>query len=145
MHELLENYPVVIEQPIAWGELDMHGHVNNVWFFRYVENARVAYYEKIRKYDHERRTGVSFVLAATECRFRHPLAYPATVAVGARVSEIGPDRMIMQYRIVDLARHRVSAEAGATLVAFDYRTDRKAPFPAKLQQRIAALQKEFRK
>ena len=53
----LENYPAIIAQPVAWGDLDMHGHVNNVWIFRYIENARIAYYEAINKYEYERETG----------------------------------------------------------------------------------------
>jgi acyl-CoA thioester hydrolase len=143
MTELLDSFPVIIRQPIAWGDLDLHGHVNNVWFFRYIENARVAYYERIQKFEYERRTGISFVLAATECRFKHPLTYPSTVAVGARVGEIRSDRMIMAYRLVGSAENRISAEATATLVSFDYQTHQKTPFPKELQQRIEWLQKEI--
>jgi acyl-CoA thioester hydrolase len=141
MPNLLSNYPVAIEQPVAWGDLDLHGHVNNMWFFRYIENARIAYYEKIGKYDYERETGISFVLAATECRFTNPLTYPATVLVGARVEEIKTDRMVMAYRLVNPAKDHISAEAWATLVCFDYHNHRKASFPKALQQRIEALQK----
>ena len=142
MSNLLSNFPVIIEQKVAWGDLDMHGHVNNVWFFRYIENARVAYYEKIKKYEYERQTGTSFVLAATECRFKHPITYPATITVGARVSEIRSDRMTMTYRLVNLAEGCISAEATATLVSFDYRKMKRAPFPPELERRIESLQKE---
>lgn len=142
MTELLDAYPVIIKQPIAWGDLDMHGHVNNVWFFRYIENARVAYYEKIKKYEYEQQAGTGFALAATECRFKAPLTYPATVAVGARVNEIRLDRMIMHYRLVNRAENKISAEASATLVAFDYQKNQKASFPEELRQRIENLQKD---
>jgi acyl-CoA thioester hydrolase len=142
MPNLLSNYPVVIEQPVAWGDLDLHGHVNNIWFFRYIENARIAYYERIRKYDHERQTGISFVLAATSCSFKTPLTYPATILVGARVDEIKADRMMMRYRLVNPDGHQISAEASATLVCFDYHQNRKAPFPRTLHRRIVDLQKD---
>jgi acyl-CoA thioester hydrolase len=144
MTELLNAYPVIIKQPIAWGDLDMHGHVNNVWFFRYIENARVAYYEKINKYEYERHGGTGFVLAATECKFKSPLTYPATVAVGARVNEISIDHMIMNYRLVNLAEDTISAEASAMLVAFDYQKNQKAPFPKVLKLRIEDLQKDIK-
>ena len=142
MSNLLSSYPVVIEQNVAWGDLDMHGHVNNVWYFRYIENARIAYYEKIQKYEYETQTGTSFVLAATECRFRHPITYPATISVGARVSEIQSDRMIMTYRLVNPAEDYLLAEATATLVSFDYQKNKKSAFPRELQRRIENLQKE---
>ncbi len=141
MHGSLNNYPVIIDQAVAWGDLDMHGHVNNVWIFRYIENARIAYYERIDKYNFERRSGVSFVLAATECKFILPLTYPGSVKVGARVSEIATDRMMMDYRIVIPTRDQVAVKAAATLVSFNYTTNQKAPFPDELKTRIEDLQK----
>ena len=30
MHTPLADYPVVIEIPVAWGEMDAYGHVNNI-------------------------------------------------------------------------------------------------------------------
>ena len=38
----LAGYPVRIEVPVAWGEMDAFGHVNNVVYFRYFESARIA-------------------------------------------------------------------------------------------------------
>ena len=40
-HKQLENYPVVIEIPVAWGDMDAFQHVNNVAYFRYFESARI--------------------------------------------------------------------------------------------------------
>ena len=137
----LEPFPVIIEQPVAWGDLDMHGHVNNVWVFRYIENARIAYYENIDKYEYERQTGTSFVLASTECKFKRPLTYPATVRVGARVSDIKADRMIMNYLLISTPGDRIAAEASATLVTFNYHTNQKTKFPEELKRRIEKLQK----
>ena len=141
MNSFLESFPVVIEQPIAWGDLDMHGHVNNVWIFRYIENARIAFYERIKKYEYEDQNGASFVLASTECKFKHPLTYPATVHIGARVSEILTDRMIMDYLLVTGPDARIAAKARATLVSFDYRNNQKTKFPVELKTRIENLQR----
>ena len=47
-HPLLEGFPVVVETPIAWGDMDYFRHVNNIVFFRYFESARIAYLERIR-------------------------------------------------------------------------------------------------
>ena len=48
MEKLLQNYPVVIEIPVAWGDMDAFQHVNNVTYFKYFESARIAYFEKIK-------------------------------------------------------------------------------------------------
>jgi acyl-CoA thioester hydrolase len=34
MDNLVEGYPVVIEIPVQWGEMDAFQHVNNVVYFR---------------------------------------------------------------------------------------------------------------
>lgn len=47
MHQSLEGFPVVIELPVVWGEMDAFAHVNNVVYFRYFESARIAYLERI--------------------------------------------------------------------------------------------------
>jgi len=41
--ELLAGYPVVIQLPVVWGEMDSYRHVNNVVYFRYLESARLEY------------------------------------------------------------------------------------------------------
>ena len=33
--------------PVRWGDMDAMGHVNNTVYFRYLENARIAWMEAI--------------------------------------------------------------------------------------------------
>ena len=94
METLLSGFPVIVKQPVQWAEMDMHNHVNNVWFFRYIENARIAYYEKINKYEFESTTGVSFILASATCQYIAPLTYPDTVLAAARMETIGDDHAV---------------------------------------------------
>ena len=35
-------FPVVIELPVQWGEMDAFGHVNNVVYLRWFESGRIA-------------------------------------------------------------------------------------------------------
>jgi len=142
MEELLKEFPVVVEQALSWGDMDMHGHINNIWFFRYIENARIAYYEAIGKYEHEKETGAGFVLASTSCEFKSPLAYPDVVTTGARIEEIFEDRAVMIYRVISTKHHRVAAEAKATLVAFDHAENRKISFSQVLRQRIREVERQ---
>src|SRR5215210_2137077 len=110
MKELLETYPVVIEIPVAWGEMDSLLHVNNIVYFRYFESARMDYFVRLGLWDYMRETGVGPILASTQCRFRAPLTYPDTVSVGARVPEVGDDRFLMEYVVVSRGQRRVAAE-----------------------------------
>src|SRR4028118_1528958 len=100
MQELLETYPVVIEIPVAWGEMDSLRHVNNIVYFRYFESARMAYFEKLDLWNYMDETGIGPILATTQCKFRIPLTYPDLVSVGAKISGIEIDRYRMLYTVV---------------------------------------------
>lgn len=43
--EPLAGFPVRVDIPVAWGEMDAFGHVNNVVYFRYFESARIDSYD----------------------------------------------------------------------------------------------------
>src|SRR5438876_5738900 len=106
---LLAGYPVVVQMAVAWGEMDSYRHVNNVVYFRYFENARLEYFRRLDWFEFERETGVGPILAATQARFRKPLAYPDTVSVGARVSQVGEDRLTMEHVVVSRRLGAVAA------------------------------------
>lgn len=135
----LDGFPIVITVPVAWGEMDAFGHVNNIVFFRYFESARIAYLDAIGfRGDAPGSTGP--ILASTHCRFRRPLAYPDTVRVGARATEVAADRFTMEYRIVSETLGEIAADGGGVIVAYDYAAGWKAPLPVPVRERIRALE-----
>lgn len=134
--EALHAYPVRVEQPVVWGELDPNGHVNNIWYFRYVENARVELYRRIGKYDDESAQGVTIVVASTSCRFRAALGFGDVVVTGVKVDSIDDDRFHTSYRMVRKADDVVVAEAEATLVCFDPEKKAKAAIPVALRRAL---------
>ena len=141
MKKLTESYPVVIEIPVVWGEMDAFQHVNNVVYFRYFESARIAYFGKLDVMDLMNRTGIGPILASTSCRFRAPLTYPDTVLIGAKVTNIEQDRFMMNYLVVSTRLQKVAAEGDGLIVAFNYRENKKAIIPDELKQRILNLEK----
>jgi acyl-CoA thioester hydrolase len=138
-HPLLAGFSVVIEVPIAWGEMDSFGHVNNIVYFRWFESARIAYFDRIGFRAAEDNGNVGPILASTHCRFRKPLEYPDTVLVGARVTDIAPDRFTMEYRLVSKRLDLLAAEGGGVVVAFDYTRSEKAPLPDRVRNAITQL------
>ena len=129
----MDGYNVIYETPIAWGDMDAFGHVNNTVFFRLFESARIAYLDRIEFRGTD--GGVGPILASTHCRFRRPLVYPDRVRVGARVTELSDDRFTMEYVIVN-QRDEVAAEGGGVVVSYDYRAGAKAPLPAQVREAI---------
>src|SRR5438093_3420680 len=114
---LLAGYPVIVELPVVWGEMDSYRHVNNTVYFRYFENVRLEYFRQMDWFEYEDRTGIGPILAATQARFRKALSYPDTISVGARVIERGDDRFLMEYRLASHALDAVATEGTGTIVA----------------------------
>ncbi|HEV2150017.1 MAG TPA: thioesterase family protein [Longimicrobiaceae bacterium] len=140
MDGLLEGFPVVVDIPVHWGEMDYFRHVNNTVFFRYFESARIAYLDRIGFRAERAEAGMGPILASTHARFRRPLTYPDTVRVGARTTEVGEDRFTMEYRLVSTEQRAVAAEGGGVLVSFDYAAGRKAPLPEGVRTAIRRLE-----
>jgi acyl-CoA thioester hydrolase len=140
MKKLMDGYPVVIEVPVAWGEMDFFQHVNNIMYFRYFESARIAYFYKLDLIDMMTRTGIGPILASTSCRFKIPLTYPDKVHVGAKVISIEKDRFMMGYSVFSTIHQRVAAEGDGLIVTINYRDGKKLPVPKELKQRILDLE-----
>jgi len=140
MKKLLSGFPVTVKQPLQWGEMDMHNHINNVWFFRYIENARIAYYEKIKKYEFEKETGISFILASATCQYLSPLTYPDTVIAGAQIKTIDKNSAVLGYRLVSNKNNKLAAKAQTTIVSYDFTKNTKVLFPDELKRRIMKLE-----
>jgi acyl-CoA thioester hydrolase len=144
MEELLKGYPVVIEVPVAWGDMDAFQHVNNTVYFRYFESARIAYFEAIDFMGLMRETGVGPILAAADCRFKIPLTYPDRVSVGTRVVATGEDRFTMAYGVISHRHGKIAATGEGEMVTFDYNKNRKALLPDVLKKRIDAVEAGLR-
>jgi acyl-CoA thioester hydrolase len=132
----MRGYNVIIEVPIAWGDMDAFGHVNNTVFFRLFESARMEYLARINFSGANSDTGP--ILASTQCRFRRPIVYPDRVRVGARVREVLTDRMTMEY-MIEKGDGELAADGQGVIVAFDYAEGAKIELPTAVREAIRAL------
>ena len=141
MKKLISAYPVVIEIPIAWGDMDAFQHVNNVVYFKHFESARISYFEKIDFLEVMNKTGIGPIMASTQCRYKIPLTYPDHVTVGAKVDTIEKDRFIMKYAVISHKLKKIAALGEGVLVTFDYQNNKKAFIPDEIRKRIIDLEK----
>ena len=140
--QLLEKFPVVIEIPVAWGEMDSMGHVNNIVYFRYFETARMNYLERIGFLEEMNRAGIGPILASTRCDFRKPLIFPDKISVGIRGGVIEADRFVTHYRVVSHKLGKVAAEGDGLVVCYDYQNKKRADLPHQIRQAIESLKGE---
>jgi acyl-CoA thioester hydrolase len=136
----LAGFPVVVVQPVVWGDMDSYRHVNNVVYFRYFENVRLEYVRRLDWFAFEEQTGIGPILAATSARFRRALAYPDQIAIGARMSSMEEDRFFLEHLIISERLGEVATIGQGTVVTYDYRQQKKVPMPEEIKRRILTLE-----
>jgi acyl-CoA thioester hydrolase len=139
--DALGRWPVVIETPIAWGDMDAFQHVNNTVYLRWCESARIAYFERLGLSDRLEETDIGPILARASVDFRLPLTYPGKVSIATTVTRIGTTSFTMRYRITSAAHNgAVAAEGEGVVVLVDYREGDKVPLSVELRAAIHALE-----
>ena len=131
---------VQVEADVRWGELDAFEHVNNTVYFRWFEDARIAYFMACGVLEHLEATGVGPILGSTSCRFRRAVTFPDRVTVGASVERVDEDRFLMRYRVVSHGTGEVVAEGDGLVVMYDYTAGSKAPVPQAIRAGIQRLE-----
>ena len=127
-HPDLAGFPVVVEHDIAWGDMDAYQHVNNVVYFRYFENARIPWLDKVG-WDTIEVDGIGPILHSTSARYRRALTYPDRILIGVRAIEVQLDRATVEYRIVSTKLNALAADGQAVIVSYDYSASEKCPIP----------------
>jgi len=140
MHDALGRYPVSVEIPVAWGEMDAFQHVNNVAYARWIETGRIAYFARIGFLERMRSEGVGPILAKLAIEYRRPVTFPDTVRVDVSATKIGRSSFTLGYRIWSEAQGAEVAAAEDVIVVMDYRASRTAPVDDRLRDAIAALE-----
>ena len=135
-HPDLAGFPVVVEQDVAWGEMDAYQHVNNVAYFRYFENARVPWLERIGWMKSREEHGLGPILASTSARYRRPVSFPDRIAIGVRAKSVESDRVTIEYRLVSVKWNAIAADGEAVIVSYDYRAAKKCPIPESVRTAI---------
>jgi acyl-CoA thioester hydrolase len=136
----LDEFPVVIDIPVQWGDMDALMHVNNVIYFRWWESSRLAYGERVGLIREGDVKKITTVLVKMECNFRQQLLYPDQVKIGARLKRIGNSSVDIEHRLFSLTQEKVAADAVSTVVTFDFEKQETVRIPDDIRQRMADLQ-----
>jgi acyl-CoA thioester hydrolase len=136
----LGRWPVALHVPVAWGDMDAFGHVNNSVFLRWFESARIAYLEEIGMLERMERERVGPIVARMACDYRRALEYPDEVEVTATVSRLGRSSFAMGYRAHSRRLGVLAAEGEGVIVLFDYAAGRAVPLGPELRTAIEALE-----
>ena len=117
---------------LRWGEMDAMRHLNNVAYFRYFEEARIAWFVSLGVgWGGE---GEGTVLGSIDNRFLVPALYPADVIVELHAGRVGTASFELLHRLRDANEAAtVYAEGSATLVWIDVATGKARPVPDRIR------------
>lgn len=136
----LGRWPVSIQVPIAWGDMDAFDHVNNTVFLRWFESARIAYFEEIGILHRMPSDRIGPILARATCDYRLAVRYPDQVRVDATVTRLGNSSFVMSYRVHSQQQDALAAEGEAVIVLYDYATERKVALGEEVRTAIESLE-----
>ena len=124
-----------IQLQVRWGDMDIFGHVNNANYFRYLEQARISWFETIGAPSGNAGHGPMLVAAA--CNFRMPIVYPATVEIRTYAKAPGRSSIPMYQEIVDANRPTtLFADGDSTIAWIDYQLGKSTPLPDEVRALI---------
>ncbi len=138
-----KQYPVLLRQPVIWGDMDAFEHVNNTVYFRYFEDARLECFMQLGIMDHLKETKVGPILASVRCDFRAPLSFPDDLVVGTWIDQIAEKRFTMHYRVHSVGQQCLVAEGEGLVVFYDYEKKKSSVIPEHIVKNIERLQADF--
>jgi len=142
--EGLGRWPVKLELPVQWGEMDAFAHVNNAVYLRWFESGRIAYFEAVAVPRTLADAGPRPILARTTIDFRAPVTFPDSVTVEATVTKLGRTSFTMGYRVTSQRSGTVAAEGEGVVVLVDEASGKPVPLPGELRASITSLESSAR-
>ena len=132
-------YPVTVEFPLHWGEMDAFGHVNNARYFTWFESSRIAFFQAVGV-TMEQTGAVAPILASAHCDYLEPVVFPARLVVGARATKVGNTSLTLEHAVWPAGTpDRLYARGASVVVLLNYATGEKVRVPDTVRAAIAGL------
>jgi acyl-CoA thioester hydrolase len=131
-----ERKPVHVELiPIRWRDMDALGHVNNMLYFGYMEDARNKWLGDMRPIF--QAEGVDTVIANTSCNYRKPFVFPGTIEVKIFVTRIGHSSVTTEYEMRLEGEDTLYADGTSVVVWTNMATGKAARVPEVIRDHLA--------
>ncbi|MFN7432129.1 MAG: acyl-CoA thioesterase [Betaproteobacteria bacterium] len=124
-----------VEIALRWGDMDAMAHLNNVMYFRLMEEARIRWFAELGF--STLPAGAAPILAHASCDFVKAMTYPGTARVRQIVTRVGRSSVEMSLSIERTDEPGVPYATGRTVVVwYDYAAGCSAPWPPAVRARI---------
>jgi acyl-CoA thioester hydrolase len=117
---------------VRFSDVDVYGHVNNVKYFEYYQEARIAFLLSLGAGELQTGTSLRQVVAGVDVDYKRPILFrPEPYVVQTWVTRIGTSSYDMASQIVDPAGEghdgTLYSRAQVRMVTFDTTTQRSRP------------------
>jgi acyl-CoA thioester hydrolase len=121
------------EIEVRFRDCDAMGHVNNAVYLTYLEQARLAHWQRLTG-----ATGIprSFIVARVECDYRAPATAGDRLVVRLHVAAVGESSFTFEYEIVNGRTRATIAVARTVQVMYDYAAGRPMRIPDDIRVRL---------
>ena len=138
LEDWMENFNFSTAIKIRFGETDAFGHVNNVSYFTYFEQARLDYLEHLglieRFLNHS--SGHVLVTANLECHYLSQLHYGQKIDLFVRTVKIGNSSFELEYAVQEKNSGSIAAVGRGTIVYFDQKNNKSHVIPEDIKEII---------
>ena len=132
------DFPHRLTIPTRWMDNDVYGHVNNVQYYSYFDTVINEYLITAGGLDIHAGEVIG-LCAESHCRYHAPLAFPAAVHAGLRVSELGRSSVRYELALFDGEAAEPAAEGWFVHVFVDRASRRPVPIPDGLRTALERL------
>lgn len=129
------DYPHTFALQTRWSDNDMFGHVNNVEYHRFFEQAVVSFLMKTCGLDLLTSPVIPFA-AENLCRFRRSLSWPEQVTVGLMVEHLGKSSLRLGLALFGEGQDEAAAEGYWVQVFVDRASQQPVTIPESLRQAL---------
>jgi acyl-CoA thioester hydrolase len=120
---------------VRFSDVDIYGHVNNVKYFEYYQEARLAFLTSMGRAEEEGRFAV--VVARVNVDYKKPILFRTEpYAVESWIDRVGRSSFGLRAEIKD--GDAVLSRADAVLVTFDLKTQKARPLSDLERERLLA-------
>lgn len=126
--------------PLRWNDFDVLGHVNNVRYFEFMQDTRVALVERMNLSKAD-ISEIGHVVAHQEIDYLKAIPMNATsVSVEIQVEKVGGASYNLTYEISDGEGH-LYAKASTVMVTFDVKSDSVVRIPDNIRTALESFTK----
>lgn len=114
---------------VRFFDTDALGHVSNIAFSLYVEQARVAFFRALGM------GRITLILAHISLDFRKQIKFGDAVYVETKVEKLGNTSVTLMQQV--FSNNELAAEVTSVVVLFDYEAQKPKPIADDLRQKLS--------